>query len=50
MHALSIIDCPAEPHRLPVLVKVKKILEKRLSHASVETHASFVRGRKTMMK
>jgi len=26
MQALSIIDCPVEPHLLPVLVKVKKIL------------------------
>jgi len=25
MQALSIIDCPVEPHLLPVLVKVKKI-------------------------
>jgi len=39
-----IIDCPAEPHRLPVLAKVKKILENRLSHASVETHVSLVKA------
>jgi len=45
MQALSIFDCTdcsAEPHLLSVLVKVKKILTKRLSHACMETHVSFV--------
>jgi len=42
MQALSINDCPAEPHLLPVLVKVKKLLAKRPSHAFMETHASLV--------
>jgi len=42
MQAVSIIDYPVEPHLL-VLVKVKKILAKRLSHACVETHIKSCR-------
>jgi len=44
MQALSIIDCPAEPHLLPVLVKVKKILAKRPSHSCAQTHVSLDKG------
>jgi len=53
MQALSVTDCPAEPH-LSVLVNLKKILAKRPSHACVETRVKYVRaamvcGYKTMM-
>jgi len=39
--ALRIIDCPAEPHLFPVLVKVKRILAK---HVCVATHVSLVKA------
>jgi len=53
MQALSITVCPVEPH-LPILVKVKKMLAKRPSHACAETRGSLVKAnvvyeRKTMM-
>jgi len=54
MQALNIIDCPVEPHLLPFLMKIKKMLARRPWHACVETCVSHVstgtlRGRKTMM-
>jgi len=54
MQELSVVDCPVEPHLLHVLVKVKKILAKRRSHACLEicvslVGAGIVCGRKTMM-
>jgi len=53
MQALNSTDCSVEPHVLPVLMKVKKILAKRPSQACVEPHvshvsASMVSGYKTM--
>jgi len=42
METLRIIDCPAESHLLPILVKVKKILPKHSSHVYMETHVSIV--------
>jgi len=42
MQALSIIDFPAEPHLLPVMVKVKKILAERPSRTCLETRVSQV--------
>jgi len=42
MQALNVVDCPAEQHLLHDLVKVKKIWQKRPSHASVETRVSYV--------
>jgi len=54
MQTLCIIDCPAEPHLILLLVKMKKILAKHPSQACVETRishakANMVYGRKTMM-
>jgi len=54
IQALSIINCPAEPHLLPVLAKVKKMLAIPFSHACVETRvslgiANMVYIRKTLM-
>jgi len=43
IQAVSITDCPVEPQLLDVLVKVKKILAKCLSHACVETRVSHMR-------
>jgi len=40
MQALIIIDYPVEPHLF--LMKVKKILTKRPSHACVEIQVNFV--------
>jgi len=53
MQALGFIESPVEAH-LPFLVKMKKILATRPSHACVETRVSHVRAgmvceRKTMM-
>jgi len=42
MQALSIINCAVEPHLLPILVKVKKILPKRPIYACIETRISHV--------
>jgi len=41
MRALGIIDCLAEPHLVPVLVKIMKILAKRPSRTFLETHVSL---------
>jgi len=50
MQALSITDCPIEPHLL-VLVKVKTILAKRPSHACLEicVRVDMVCGHKSML-
>jgi len=49
MQALSVVDCPVEPHLLPFLMKMKKSLAKLPSHSCVETHVGMVCGIKTVM-
>jgi len=44
MQVLCIIDCPAEPHLLLVLMNVKKIWAKCRSHTYMKTHVSLVKA------